>query len=74
MKLENISILGKIAAAFGMLLLLMVTLGTTAILRMSVMNDAATDMRDNWLPSTAAMGGADFSCRELSDCGDQRDR
>ncbi len=55
MKLANLSILSKISAAFGILLLLVAGLGITAIDRMSAINDNALDVRDNWLPSSIGM-------------------
>ncbi|MDR3538928.1 MAG: methyl-accepting chemotaxis protein [Acetobacteraceae bacterium] len=55
MKLANLSILNKIAAAFGILLLLVAGLGITAIDRMSAINENALDVRNNWLPSSIGM-------------------
>lgn len=56
MGLGNVSIRGKIAAAFAVLLLAVVGLGATAIERMGALNESAVDVRDNWLPSTAGLG------------------
>lgn len=56
MKLRDLSIRGKLAAAFGSLLLLISFLGLMAVLGMSEMNDNSVLVRDNWLPSTRILG------------------
>jgi methyl-accepting chemotaxis protein len=54
--LNRLTIGTKIAGAFGVILLVVVALGLTAMNRLSAVNDRAADMRDNWLPSVATLG------------------
>ena len=49
--LNNISIKAKVALAFGAVLCVIVALGAFAIVRVGVVNDAASDLRTNWLPA-----------------------
>ncbi len=56
MSLSNLSLKSKTLGAFGLVLLIVTALGLTSINRLSAMNDKAADIRDNWLPSTAALG------------------
>ena len=46
----------KVTAAFTLLLLVVLGLGLTALDRLSVVNDHAAEVRDDWLPSVAADG------------------
>lgn len=48
----NGSIRGKLAAAFGLLLVLTVGLGVAPLNRLTVVNNAAAALRKNWLPGT----------------------
>src|SRR6185369_16447364 len=54
--LNNVSISKKVSGAFGFVLLITAALGLFAIMRLGNVNDAAADMRDNWLPATRALG------------------
>ena len=54
--LNRLTIGTKIAGAFGLILLVVLALGLTAMNRLSAVNDRAADIRDNWLPSVAAIG------------------
>ena len=54
--LNRITIRAKIAGSFTFLLLLMLGLGLLAINRLSAINDHASNIRDNWLPSTGQQG------------------
>ena len=54
--LSCLSIRSKVAGAFGLMLLLVIGVGLTAINRLSAVNDRAADIRDNWLPSTRVQG------------------
>jgi methyl-accepting chemotaxis protein len=55
-KLQNLKIRTKVMAAFGLVLVVAVTLGLFAMQRLSAVNDKAVDMRDNWLPATRYLG------------------
>ncbi len=81
-KFQNLKIRTKVTAAFGFVLLVSVLLGLFALQRLSAVNAAAADMRDNWLPATRALG--DFTAATtryrmrqanlmLSDTAEQRD-
>ena len=54
--LQNLKIRTKVTLAFGFVLLVSVMLGLFALQRLSMVNDSAADMRDNWLPATRALG------------------
>ncbi len=54
--LSTISIRTKIIAAFACVLITTVALGLLAQNRLSAVNDAAAEIRDNWLPSTRILG------------------
>ncbi|MES1989817.1 MAG: methyl-accepting chemotaxis protein [Pseudomonadota bacterium] len=51
--LNNLSIKVKIIGAFAVVLALTITLGLFAVQRIGVVNDAAVELRTNWLPATA---------------------
>jgi len=53
---RNWSVRGKVIAAFAVVLLCTAGLGLFAIGRLSAVNTAAADIRENWLPSTRALG------------------
>ena len=53
---NRLSIRFKVTGAFGLVLLLILGIGLTTINRLSAVNDQAADIRDNWLPSTGALG------------------
>src|SRR5579872_27791 len=59
MRIQNLSIKSKVTIAFAFVLSLTLVLGTFAVQRLSEVNDHAAEIRDNWLPSTRALG--DFS-------------
>ncbi len=52
----NWSIRGKLAAAFGLLLVLTIGLGLVSLNRLTVVNNAAAELRENWLPGTRYVG------------------
>jgi methyl-accepting chemotaxis protein len=56
MSLSNISIRNKIIAAFACVLVTTIGLGLLAQNRLSAVNAAAAEIRDNWLPSTRLLG------------------
>jgi methyl-accepting chemotaxis protein len=53
---QNLSIRAKIIGAFALVLLLAACLGYFAVDRLGAVNDAAHDIRTNWLPSVRALG------------------
>ena len=58
-RIQNLSIRSKVTMAFAFVLALTVALGVFAVQRLAEVNDHAAEIRDNWLPSTRALG--DFS-------------
>jgi len=56
LSLNNISIRAKVMGAFGLVLLFTAGLGLFSLAKLSAVNDAAADIRDNWLPSTEILG------------------
>jgi methyl-accepting chemotaxis protein len=52
----NLTIRGKVLAAFSVIFLVTLGLGGSAIYSLGSVNDAASDIRDNWLPSTRDLG------------------
>ena len=54
--LSNWSIRAKITTAFAVILFTTVALGIFALERLGTVNDAAAEIRDNWLPSTRELG------------------
>ena len=56
MFIDNFSLKSKVLGAFGLVLLIVTGLGVTSINRLSAMNDEAAVVRNDWLPSTAALG------------------
>ncbi|MCC6717299.1 MAG: MCP four helix bundle domain-containing protein [Acetobacteraceae bacterium] len=54
--LNNMRIRAKVAMTFGLVLMMTLALGGFAQWRLSAVNDAATDIRENWLPSTRVLG------------------
>jgi methyl-accepting chemotaxis protein len=54
--LDNVSIRAKLILAFAIVLSLTVGVGGFSIQRLSDVNEAAADIRDNWLPSTGLNG------------------
>jgi methyl-accepting chemotaxis protein len=59
-KLQNLKIRTKVMLAFGFMLLVTALLGGISIQRLSVVNESAVDMRDNWLPATRSLGDFAF--------------
>ena len=53
---QNLSIRTKVILAFAFVLTVTVGLGTFAVQRLGAVNDAAAEIRDNWLPSTHMLG------------------
>ena len=56
LSLNNISIRTKVMGAFGLVLLFTAGLGLFSLAKLSAVNEAAADIRDNWLPSTELLG------------------
>ncbi|WP_338663404.1 methyl-accepting chemotaxis protein [Pararoseomonas sp. SCSIO 73927] len=56
MSLRSLSIRGKLIAAFGLMLALVVTLGGLSLLQLHRVQGNVRDLRDNWLPSVEALG------------------
>jgi methyl-accepting chemotaxis protein len=54
--LNNVSIKAKVVSAFGLVLVVAVALGVFAIHRLGAVNEAAADLRENWLVGTRALG------------------
>jgi methyl-accepting chemotaxis protein len=52
--LNRLTIGTKIAGAFGVLILIVIALGLTAMNRISNVNGHVVDLRDNWMPSISA--------------------
>jgi methyl-accepting chemotaxis protein len=46
----------RLPLAFGFVLLVLLILGIVGLNRLSVLNESAADIRDNWLPSTGLAG------------------
>ena len=63
--LNRLTIRTKIVGAFGLVLLLVVGLGLTAVNRLAAVNARAKDVRDNWLPSTVAQGNLLSTLKDL---------
>jgi methyl-accepting chemotaxis protein len=55
----------KIMAAFGLVFLSAVGLGLFGLMQAASINRAASDIRDNWLPSTVALGKLTSEVKEL---------
>jgi methyl-accepting chemotaxis protein len=53
---SNLSIRSKVLTAFGVVLVAAIGLGVFGLGQTSEVNSAALDIRDNWLPSTKALG------------------
>src|ERR1700751_508795 len=53
---QNLSIRAKVIGAFAIVLLLTGSLGYFAVNRLGAVNDAAHDIRTNWLPSVRLLG------------------
>ena len=53
---NNLTIRTKVSVTFGILVIAVIALAGTSILRVSMINDRAADVRDNWLPSTGTLG------------------
>ncbi len=52
----NVSIRARVVAAFSIVLLVTCALGGFAVLRLGDVNNAAAEIRDNWLPATRDLG------------------
>lgn len=61
--LQNLKIRSKVMGAFAFVLIVSISLGLFSLQRMSMINDSAGDMRDNWLPATRALG--DYAYKTL---------
>jgi len=53
---KGLSIRTKVVAAFTVVLAAAIAMGAFGLSRTAAVNDAALDVRDNWLPSTVAIG------------------
>jgi methyl-accepting chemotaxis protein len=56
MSFQNLSIRSKVIVAFGLVLLLTGVVSVFAVNRLSAVNDAAIDIRTNWLPGVRLLG------------------
>ncbi len=54
--LDRLTIRAKILGAFGLVLLIVLGPGVLSMSRLSLMNERAADIRDNWLPRTGTQG------------------
>ncbi|WP_374370064.1 methyl-accepting chemotaxis protein [Dongia sp.] len=54
--MANVKIGGKIMAAMGVLLMIIIGLGVFSTTRLGDVNDRSTEIAENWLPSVAAVG------------------
>jgi methyl-accepting chemotaxis protein len=54
--LNRLTIGTRIAGAFGVMLVMVLALGLTAMNRLSAVNDRAAEIRDSWLPSVVVIG------------------
>jgi methyl-accepting chemotaxis protein len=54
--LNNLSIRNKVTLAFAMVVVIVIGLGLFALQRLGQVDDIATDIRDNWMPSVAVLG------------------
>jgi methyl-accepting chemotaxis protein len=52
----NLGIRAKVTGAFALVLVVSIVLGLFAVQRISAVNDAAADIRNNWLPATGLLG------------------
>jgi len=59
------SIQAKVLAAFACVLVVAGGLGLFAMDRLSVVNDRAAEIRDNWLPSVGMIGGINASIQQF---------
>ncbi|MBV8650815.1 MAG: MCP four helix bundle domain-containing protein [Alphaproteobacteria bacterium] len=62
---RDFSIRAKVMTAFGAVLVVTVCLGLFAVQRLGEVNDAAADIRDNWLPSTAVIGRLEITAQQF---------
>ena len=60
----QISIGGRITLAFALVLCCTAGLGLFSMQRLAAVNDAATAIRDNWLPATRALGQIDSALKQ----------
>ena len=59
-RFNNLKIRTRIFSTFGVVVVLTVVLGLFAVQRLSTVNTAATDIRENWLPASRALGDYSF--------------
>ncbi|MDB5410956.1 MAG: methyl-accepting chemotaxis protein [Rhodospirillales bacterium] len=63
LRIPTLTIRNKVLGAFAAVLLVTVGLGVFALDRLSAVNAAATDIRDNWLPGTRVVSLIDANLR-----------
>src|SRR3954451_2947382 len=68
-KLQNLKIRTKVSAAFGFVLMVSIALGLFALQSLSIVNEKAADMRDNWLPATRALGDVSYQTMRYRQLG-----
>jgi methyl-accepting chemotaxis protein len=51
MTIRNIKLTTRALLSFGIICLLLVSLGVAALVKMNTIHDSAADLKDNWLPS-----------------------
>jgi len=62
--LSNLSIRGKVLAAFAAVLAMTVALGLFAIERLDTVNADAAEIRDDWLPGVGLIGAIDTAAQQ----------
>jgi methyl-accepting chemotaxis protein len=62
---SNLKIASKLLAAFTAVLLLTIFLGLFSIVQLSKVNDTATDLQKNWLPSVNAIGEIKYDAARM---------
>ena len=62
---RNLSIATKVIAAFVLIFVATIALGLFGLSRTAAVNGKAAEVRDNWLPSTAALGTLAFAVEEF---------
>ena len=63
--LSNLSIRSKVIGAFGLMLAITLALGLFAINRVGTVNDAAAEIRDNWLLATKSLGDLAITAEQI---------
>ncbi|MDB5362600.1 MAG: methyl-accepting chemotaxis protein [Rhodospirillales bacterium] len=67
--LKSLSIRTKVSAAFALVVLVVLGLGIFATQRLGAVNDAASELRDKWLPSLEVLGRIGMTAQEMQTLG-----